>query len=311
MPAILVVVDSLVVVHHASHGSHAPPPSVYHPECPLRADKAMEALSTLPGVEVMEEPLPDLDPQAAIDAAHDASYVRLLQATVGGLDSDTYISPTSYRSSLDGMNCWLNAGQVAASGGGPAFVVSRPPGHHATRAKGMGFCLVNYCACVALHHADGLGRNVAICDFDVHHGNGIEDIVAGNDRVRYFSASLAGIYGGGDDGVKAPNVRKSQYNVGDDWVGVIEEGAKWLSEINPDLVIVSAGYDALGADSLAGMTLEVDDFYEATRRIARHLDVSKTFFGLEGGYALDMTFGMPAAVRRTAEALVEAEALLT
>ena len=306
--------SSLTLLHSPLHSSHAPPPNVPHPENPTRIAAALSLVSSLPGVSVIDIsattaagssslPLPTVLPLAALAAIHTPEHVSVLQSTVGGLTSDTYIAPTSFSAVLEAQSCWLRAAAAAAGGAGPAFAIARPPGHHATRGAGMGFCLANFAAAAAVAIAKEGGK-VGVLDFDVHHGNGSEDVLKDEENVSYFSASLFGAFGRGDEASGHENVRKVCYKPGDDWVAIIEEGARWLAETRAcQTVVVSAGYDALASDEMSTMDLVPRDFYDATRAVMKHFPKERIALGLEGGYDVKHG-GLAEGVSRTAEALL-------
>ncbi|CAN0388880.1 unnamed protein product [Ascophyllum nodosum] len=199
----------------------------------------------------------------------------------------------------------MDAAESAALRGRPAFALARPPGHHATSVVAMGFCLVCFAAVAAFHALETLGcRRVAILDFDVHHGNGVAAIVKGDDRIRYSSIHQGGIFpgtGGAEDTGPLGNLKHLPFfGVGERWETYearFEESLEWLREFEPDLLIVSAGYDALEADELATASLQPEDYARMGSRI-REVFGNKVAFGLEGGYNLQVT---PKAIRMTLE----------
>ena len=275
-----------------------------HPECPQRLDAITDHLLAT-GLDVAldfrEAPVATT---AQLARAHSANYVSeiedlLQQVTLTGttraLDPDTIAGPGTLAAALRAAGAAVAAtDDVIAGRAKTAFCAVRPPGHHATRDSAMGFCFFNNVA-VAARHAlavHGLER-VAIIDFDVHHGNGTEDIIAGDDRVlmcSFFQHPLYPYSGGVPMGTNMINVPVAAYSLGpairqmivDMWLPALKEFA-------PQMIFISAGFDAHREDEMGQLGLVEDDYTWITRelvRVARRHAQGRIVSCLEGGYAL-------------------------
>lgn len=238
--------------------------------------------------------------------AHTRSLLEEVSAAVPSghtwLDTDTYLTPGSYRAALRAAGGVVTSVDAVISGElDSAFCFVRPPGHHATPDRAMGFCLFNNVAIAAMHAlgAGGLGR-VAIIDFDVHHGNGTQDIFWADPRVLYFSTHQHPFYPGTGnwDEVGMGHGRGTTVNVpfprgcGDEaYMAALEAiCAPVLRRFRPELILVSAGFDAHFADPLAGQLVSTRGYYEIAVmlwRLAEELCQGRIVFALEGGYDLD------------------------
>jgi len=275
-----------------------------HPECPQRLD-AIEDHLLATGLDValtrFEPPLAQL---SDLRLAHAGGYVAELdefmkQATETGehraLDPDTMVCPHTWQAALRAAGAAVAATDAVLDGKAEnAFCAIRPPGHHATRSETMGFCFFNNVAIAARHALDvrGLSR-VAIVDFDVHHGNGTEDIIAGDERVlmvSFFQDQLYPFSGGVPLGTNMVNLPIPAYTRGGEIRELIE--ANWiprLNEFKPEMIFISAGFDAHREDELGQLGLVEADYEWITRRL---MDVAQRHSGgrivscLEGGYSL-------------------------
>jgi acetoin utilization deacetylase AcuC-like enzyme len=219
--------------------------------------------------------------------------VREIARSGGGyIDTDTAISPRSYDVALLAVSAWLDGVDAVLKTGNPAFVLARPPGHHAEKNDGMGFCLFANAAIAALYALKQPGINrVAILDWDVHHGNGTQAIVETNPQIAYCSLHQYPCYPGTGKASETGfhnNVLNLPVPPGSDlslYQPLFEKKVvPFLSDFQPDLLIVSAGYDANAADPLARINLQPQDyglFTDYCLGITR-----KILFGLEGGYDL-------------------------
>lgn len=271
----------------------------YHPERPERLSAVVTALKTADFAQKIHWLTPTPVKQELmswIETAHTATYIEKLKhiATTGGgyLDGDTPVSPRSYDVALLAVSAWLDGVNEVLSRENPAFVLARPPGHHAESNTGMGFCLFSNAAIAALYALQQPGINrVAILDWDVHHGNGTQAIVESYPEIAYCSLHQYPAYPGTGRASEQgfyKNVLNLPLPPGSD-ISVYQplwqyKILPFLNNFQPDLLIVSAGYDALEADPLASIFLQPEDFGLFTQYC---LGVTrKVLFGLEGGYEL-------------------------
>jgi acetoin utilization deacetylase AcuC-like enzyme len=272
----------------------------FHPENPGRLTAIRTALNSAAWAHRLDwrkpTPVETRSPLPLIQQIHDSRYVeavrRLANRGGGHIDGDTPVSPRSFEVALLAVNAWIDGVDYTLQTGEPCFVAARPPGHHAVAEMGMGFCLFSNAA-IAAHYALEQGADrVAILDWDVHHGNGTQAIVENNPNIRFCSLHESPQYPGtgraSDQGFHG-NVLNLPLRSGStikDYAPLFEQKIMpFLSEFEPDLLIVSAGYDANHDDPLAGISLQPKDYglfteycLNLTRRIV---------FGLEGGYDFD------------------------
>ena len=275
-----------------------------HPECPQRLDAIADQLLAS-GLDVAlqhrEAPLATL---AQLERAHTAHYVTQLQDLLAQvqasgesrhLDPDTVAGPGTWRAALRAAGAAVAATEAVLRGEvDNAFCAVRPPGHHATRDETMGFCFFNNVAVAARHALDVMGlERVAIIDFDVHHGNGTEDIIAGDERVLMCSFFQHPLYPNCGDVPKGPNmvnVPIPPYTRGPAVREIID--AMWMPRLEafaPQMLFISAGFDAHREDDLGQLGLVEADYEWITRRlmdVAQRLCQGRIVSCLEGGYAL-------------------------
>lgn len=240
---------------------------------------------------------------------------------MGYVDSgETFITTETFGVLLRATAAWIRAvDQAVYQPQTPTFALTRPPGHHATRDDANGFCLVNFAAAAALHALESCGNSqrVSILDTDVHYGQGVADIVAGNPRIRYVSMHQVPAFPfvGQSKKIEHGNVLTLPMPPDTTWTcgykDLLEEALDFVynDEWQPDLVIVCAGYDALGSDELASCSLTAADFGLIARRLRQHLPSdTAVMMGLEGGYQLKdagAAGNLPQAVVETVRALAE------
>jgi acetoin utilization deacetylase AcuC-like enzyme len=289
------VLDDIFVQHRAPSG---------HPERPARAEAVRDALVAA-GIASRGTRVPSrVATEDELLAVHDATYLAQLEKVVPGrsgwLDADTYYSPGTWDAARTaaGATCQL-ALDVVSGALTDGIAVVRPPGHHATRDTAMGFCLFNnVAAAAAAARAKGAAR-VAIVDWDVHHGNGTQDIFWDDPAVLYTSVHQFPYYPGtgAPSEIGGAKAHGATVNVGlpsgatdADYAAVFDHVfLPKLAAFQPDLVLVSAGFDAFIHDPLAGMRVTQAGFAAMARRLRALADAvcgGRIIAVLEGGYDL-------------------------
>jgi acetoin utilization deacetylase AcuC-like enzyme len=272
----------------------------HHPESPARLtgiEDHLLATGVLPHLLEREAPLASRE---ALTRVHEADYVDMLRAAIPEqgimhLDPDTAMCPYTHQAALRAAGAAVAATDMVIGGEADnAFCNVRPPGHHAERRRAMGFCFFNNVAIAAAHalEAHGLSR-VAIVDFDVHHGNGTEDIFRDDARVMMVSTfqhpfyPYSGIEGRSD---RMANVPLAAYAGGREFREAVEHA--WmpaLERFRPEMIFISAGFDAHREDDMAMLSLTEADYDWVTRRIkqlAEQHAAGRIVSTLEGGYHL-------------------------
>jgi acetoin utilization deacetylase AcuC-like enzyme len=278
-----------------------------HPESRGRLERVMASLAETGLLARMTpvRPLPvDLSLLEAVHAPAYVAAVRQISARGGGfLDSDTYLGARSYDAALLAAGGVAELARSVISGrAANGIALVRPPGHHAMSARGMGFCLFNNIAVAARAALDELGLvRVLIVDWDVHHGNGSQEIFYDSPQVFFFSTHQSPHYPGtgrwSETGASAglgytANVPLPA-GVGDaGFRRIFSEILDPLAErFRPELILVSAGYDAHWNDPLAGLRLSLNGYWEMARAVAglaERLCGGRLVVTLEGGYDLDV-----------------------
>ena len=305
----LIVAGPVASVEHELDG---------HPERPSRVGAAAAGIDDL----MLETDRVEVDRRLAtfdeLATVHDVAYLQELEtfcsAGGGKLDPDTYAGRDSWSAAREAAGAGLAAIDALASGhGDAAFVVARPPGHHALADRAMGFCLINNVAVAAAALADQ-GERVIIVDWDVHHGNGTQALFWNDDRVCYVSTHQDRFYPGTGafDETGGPGAPGLTVNVplpagatGDVLARALEEIVAPVSErFAPTWVLVSAGFDAHRDDPLADLALSAGDFAHLASIVRGFAPrAGRLAFFLEGGYDLG---ALRSSVAATAGAIVGA-----
>ncbi|MGD9946388.1 MAG: histone deacetylase family protein [Burkholderiaceae bacterium] len=288
----------LAYITHPSSLQHEMGP--HHPECPERLSSISDRLllrGVLDWADSFEAPAATYE---QIARAHDARHYLELQAAAPSdgyrqVDPDTAMNPFTWTAALHAAGAAVLATELVAGGRYPrAFCCVRPPGHHATRGAAMGFCFFNNIAIGVLHALEHLGlQRVALIDFDVHHGNGSEDILAGDERVLMVSTFQSRLYPFSGERPLAPNMRNvplPAYSDGEPMRrAVVEQWLPALTEFAPQMLFVSAGFDAHRDDELSHLMWRDDDYAWVSRELVafadRHCE-GRLVSTLEGGYHL-------------------------
>ena len=295
-----------VLLVNPAQAAHAYPG---HPERPERVDAILRAVATadLGLTPVLSPPAPE----SLIRRAHDPRYLDLLDraAACGGgmIPPDTYLRPGSVRTARTAAGAVAEGVTRVLHGSAQhAFAVVRPPGHHAEHAGAMGFCLINNVAVGVFAAREQGVRRVAIIDFDVHHGNGTQDTFYGDPDVLYCSTHQYGRWecqlffpgtGSADErgrGVGEGLTLNFPFPAGagdDEILGAYRtQIARAVESFKPELILVSAGFDAHQDDPLAGIELSTDAYRQIAELITDWADrfaKGRTVWALEGGYDLD------------------------
>jgi acetoin utilization deacetylase AcuC-like enzyme len=270
----------------------------FHPEKPERLTAIATALKQQSWSDRLQWRIPqtrDLDQvRTEIAKCHNSKYIDLVRAIAakggGNIDGDTVLSEHSYDVAVLAVSAWLDGVDLVLKTGEPVFALTRPPGHHAKQNTGMGFCIFNNAAITAVYALEHYDlERVAILDWDVHHGNGTQEIVWNRPQIGYVSTHQAPFYpgtgwqsetGGHENILNLP--LPAECAIAEYLPIFTERVIPFLQDFKPDLLIVSAGFDANCDDPLASMNLQPQD-YGVFTELCLGL-TSKILFGLEGGY---------------------------
>jgi acetoin utilization deacetylase AcuC-like enzyme len=289
-----------LLVENPAGLDHLTPPG--HPEQVARLEEINEALS-VPEFDDLDRMVAPMAEEAALLLAHPQIYIDAIRRQIPdsgrvALDADTWATPGSWDAALKGVGGCLAAVDAVLEGRARnAFVATRPPGHHAEKLRAMGFCLFSTIAIAARHALEvhGLSR-VAVVDFDVHHGNGTQDVLWDEPRALFISSHQMPLF----PGTGAASERGGSNNVLNLPLAPGTGGAEMrrayethafprLRDWQPELILISAGFDAHADDPLANLMWREEDFAWITRSlcdIADEVCGGRVVSTLEGGYDL-------------------------
>ena len=271
-----------------------------HPE---RADRVSVVIEKLKENKKLTWKIPLKFDTKYLKITHKSEYIEEVEKSfpkngLHFLDGDTIVSPGSRQASLDAVASILTAiDSVQNKEFKNVFCPVRPPGHHAEKNKAMGFCIYNNVAVGAHYLIEKYKlKKIAIIDFDVHHGNGTQDIFYGNEKVLYISTHQYPFYpgtGSNTERGKYDNILNIPLPAGtnsEEYLNAYEHVLKRLKKFKPEFVLFSAGFDAHMDDPLAQFKLKSKDFYDITKRTLKVVNSSsnsKVVSVLEGGYDLN------------------------
>jgi len=278
-----------------------------HPERPQRFEAVLEALRRPELAALISWVAAQPAERSAIERVHPPEYVSMLEKLAerggGALDADTFLGPRSWESVLAAAGVALSAVELGIRTG-TAFGITRPPGHHALAARAMGFCFLNNVV-LAARQAQQLGQHrVLIVDWDVHHGNGTQALVEHDRSIRFVSMHQYPWYPG--TGAEDERGVGNVFNIprpgglpravyARDFLAGVDAA---LSGWEPDILLISAGFDSLNGDPLGEFTLEPDDITQWTEALRERMGARPVVAVLEGGYRLDLlAAGVVALVR--------------
>jgi len=285
-----------------------------HPECPGRIPSIINGLKKIQSQKLIWKNVGSFDAKY-IKLTHSEKYFEKINQSfpkegLAFLDGDTFVSKGSKKAAYDAVGAIINAiDAVMNKEFDNAFCVVRPPGHHAEKEQAMGFCVFNNVAIGATYLMEKYKMNkVAIIDFDVHHGNGTQDIFYNEKKVLYISSHQFPFYpgtGSKDEIGKYNNILNIPLKAGTnsrEFFASYNKVYDKLNEFKPEFILLSAGFDAHKNDPLANINLESKDYYTLTKeiiKIAKKVSGNKIVSILEGGYNL-------AAIQESAKYHVEA-----
>ena len=285
-----------------------------HPECPERIPAILTGLKKIQSQKLIWKEIGSFD-EKYIELTHSKKYLEKINQSFPKedlvfLDGDTIVSKGSKKAAYDAVGAIINAiDAVMNQEFDNAFCVVRPPGHHAEKEQAMGFCIFNNVAVGATYLLEKYKLDkVAIIDFDVHHGNGTQDIFYNEKKVLYISSHQFPFYpgtGSKDEIGKFNNILNIPLKTGtvsEEFFNSYKKVYDKLNEFRPQFILLSAGFDAHKNDPLANVNLESRDYYILTKeimKIAKKICSNKIVSILEGGYNLS-------AIQESAKYHVEA-----
>ncbi len=285
-----------------------------HPECPERIPAILNGLKKIQSQKLIWKEIGSFD-EKYIELTHSQKYLEKINQSFPKedlvfLDGDTIVSKGSKKAAYDAVGAIINAiDAVMNQEFDNAFCVVRPPGHHAEKEQAMGFCIFNNVAVGATYLLEKYKLDkVAIIDFDVHHGNGTQDIFYNEKKVLYISSHQFPFYpgtGSKDEIGKFNNILNIPLKAGtvsEEFFNSYKKVYDKLNEFRPQFILLSAGFDAHKNDPLANVNLESKDYYILTKeimKIAKKICGNKIVSILEGGYNLS-------AIQESAKYHVEA-----
>src|SRR6476469_9146801 len=230
-----------------------------HPERPARIERSVPFLKERHRDWEWRKPEPATE--AALLRAHSREHVERIRVAASAFDTDTPVYPDIYQHALRGAGAAIEVARAALQKN-RAFSLMRPPGHHAMRERAMGFCYFSNIAVAALDALENGADRVAIWDFDAHHGNGTEDIVANNPRITFASIhQFPGYPGTGTRSfANIHNFPVAPLTPRNEHVAAVRRALDELIAFKPDLLLVSAGFDAYAGDPITEMSLAPEDF---------------------------------------------------
>ena len=279
----------VAVFSHRDSLLHDPGPA--HPESPARLDAVLARLAAEPAAALQAPPLAD---DEAMLAVHPLEHLQMLDALSrrggGAIDADTVLNESSWAAARGAAGAAVAGVRHALNGSGHAFAAVRPPGHHASARQAMGFCLLNNVV-IGARAAQRVGaERVLIVDWDVHHGNGTQALVERDEAIRFVSLHQSpwwpGTGAASERGVgnvfnvpRPPGLPAERY-VEDLWSAVTAA----TTDFTPDMILISAGFDAMRGDPLGGFTLEPEHYADLTTRLRERHPAAPLVGVMEGGY---------------------------
>jgi acetoin utilization deacetylase AcuC-like enzyme len=286
-PLPTLLVSDPVFLEHRAEG---------HPERPERLTVILRALAGVPGLRRIPPRPASVEELGLAHSVRHIERIRAMSETGGGaVDGDTYVTPRTFEVARRAVGALLSAvDEIAAGRARNAFCAVRPPGHHASRERAMGFCLFNQVAVAARYlQARTPWKRILIVDFDVHHGNGTQDLFYRDDSVFYLSVHRAPFY----PGTGAASERGSGTTLNlpfpsgtprTEILAAYEAAVRRVArEFRPGFLLVSAGFDAYRDDPIGGLGYEVDDYRRLMAVVSEVAPAGRIISALEGGYNLD------------------------